>query len=84
MFTLHAKLHDNGGAVRSYSVTGHAYSYMIGRGPNGCVLGHVTGLLFCPYVKLFLSLLFSLIDFVSSISSIVLDIEFAFMDVSRE
>ena len=31
--------------------------------PNSCLLGHVTGLLFCLYVKLFLPSFFNSVDF---------------------
>ena len=53
VFRLQAKLHDAAGAVRSHSGKRPAYCYMIGRGPNSCLLGHVTELLFCLYVKFF-------------------------------
>ena len=46
VFRLHANLHDAAGAVRVHSVKGPGYCYMIGRGPNSCLLGHVTGLIF--------------------------------------
>ena len=48
---LHAFLHDAAGAVRSNSGKGPGYCFMIGRGPNSCLLCHVTGLLFCIYAK---------------------------------
>ena len=48
---------------------------MIGRRPNFCLLGHVTGLLVCLYLKLFLPSIFNSVDFWSSMSCIVLDIE---------
>ena len=63
VFRLHAILHDAAGAVRLQTGEGPGYCYMIGRGPNYCLLGHVTGLLFCLYVKIFLPSLFNLIDF---------------------
>ena len=50
-FRLHAILHDAAGAVRAQSIKGPGYCYMIGRGPNSCLLGHVTRSLFCFYVK---------------------------------
>ena len=53
VFRLHAILHDAAGAVRLQTGKGPGYCYMIGRGPNCCLLGHVTGLLFCLYVKIF-------------------------------
>ena len=53
VFRLHAILNDAAGAVRLETGKGPGYCYMIGRGPNCCLLGHVTGLLFCLYVKSF-------------------------------
>ena len=75
VFRLHAILNDAAGAVRSHSGEGPGYCYMIGRGPNSCLLGHVTGLLFCFYVKIFLPSIFNSVDVWSSMSLIVLDIE---------
>ena len=43
VFRLHAILHDATGAVPAHSNKGPGYCYMIGRGPNSCLLGHVTG-----------------------------------------
>ena len=63
VFRLHAKLHNAAGAVRTHSVKGPGYCYMIGRGPNFCLLGHVTGLFFCLYVKLFLPSMFNSVEF---------------------
>ena len=53
VFRLHAIVHDAAGAVRTHSDKGPGYFYMITREPNSCLLGHVTRLLFCLYVKLF-------------------------------
>ena len=75
VFRLHAILHDGAGAVRTHSGKGPGYCYTIGRGPNSCLISHVTGLLFCLYVKLFLRSIFNSVDFWSSMSLIVLDIE---------
>ena len=63
VFRLHAILHDAAGAVRSHSGKGPGYCYVLGGGPNSCLLGHVTGLLFCLYVKLFVPSIFNHIDF---------------------
>ena len=63
IFTQHAILHDTAGAVRAHSGKGPGYCYMIGRGPNSCLLGHVTGLLFSFYVKIFLPSIFTSVDF---------------------
>ena len=62
VFRLHAILHDAAGAVPAHSGKGHGYCYMIGGGPNSCLLGHVTGLLFCLYVKIFLPSIFNSVD----------------------
>ena len=83
VFRLHAKHHDAPGAVRAHSGKGPGYCCMTARGPNSCFLGHVTGLLFCLYVKLFLPSLFNSVDFWSSMSCIVLDIELADINVNK-
>ena len=44
VFRLRAILHDATGAVRAHSGKGPGYCYMIGRGPNSCLLGLVTAL----------------------------------------
>ena len=63
IFRLNAILHDAAGAVRLQTGKGPGYCYMIGRGSKCCLLGHVTGPLFCLYVKIFLPCVFNLIDF---------------------
>ena len=63
VFRLHAILHDAAGAVRAHSGKGPGYCYIIGRGPNSCLLGHVTVLLFCLTVKIFLPSIFNSVDF---------------------
>ena len=75
IFRLHARLHDAAGAVRAHSGKGLGYCYMIGRGPNSYLLGHVTGLLFCLHVKIFLPSIFNSVDFWNSMALIVLVIE---------
>ena len=59
---LHSLLHDATGAVRLQIGKGPGYCYMINRGPNSCLLSHMTGLLFCLYVKVFLPSDFNLVD----------------------
>ena len=63
LFRLHAILHDAAGAVRSHTGEGPGYCYMIGPGPNCCLLGHVTGILFCLCVKLLLPSIYNSVDF---------------------
>ena len=84
VFRLNAILHDAAGAVRAHSGKGPGYCYMIGRGPNSCLLGHVTGLLFCLYVNVFLPSIFNSVDLWSSMSWIVLDIELTEKNVIKE
>ena len=84
VFRQHAILHDAAGAAGSHSGKRPGYSYMIGRGPNSCLLGHVTGLVLCLYVKLFLPSIFNSVDFYSSMSLIVLDIELTEKGITKE
>ena len=63
VFGLHAILHDAAAEVRLQTGKGPGYCYMIGRGPNCCLLAHVIGLLICFNVKVFLPSIFGLIDF---------------------
>ena len=49
---------------------------MISRGPISCLLGHVTGLLFCLYVKIFLPSIF--------ISLIILEVELTDKNIIKE
>ena len=63
VFRLHAILHDAAGAVRAHSGKGPGYCHMIGGGPNSCLLGQVTGILFYLYVELFLPSIFNYVDF---------------------
>ena len=71
---LHAILHHAAEAVQLQTDKGSGYCYTIGRGPNCCLLGHVTGLFFSLYVKIFLPSIFNLVDFWNGITLIVLDI----------
>ena len=84
IFRLHTKLHDAAGAVRAHSGKGPGYCYMIGRGPNSCLLGHVTGLLFYLYVKIFLRSIFNSVEFRNSMSLIVLDVELTEKNIIKE
>ena len=63
LFRLHALLHDAAGDMRAHSGKGPGYCYMIGRETNSCLLGHVTGLLVCLYVKTFLPFIFNVVKF---------------------
>ena len=75
IFRPHSVLHDAAGAVRSQTGKGPGCCYTIGRGPNFCLLGHVTGRLICFYVKIIVPSLFNSVDFWNSMSLIVLDLE---------
>ena len=84
VFRLHAILHDAARAVRIQTGKWPGYCYMIGRGPNCCLLVHVTGLFFSLYVKIFLPSIFNLVDFWISMSLIVIDIELTEKNVFKE
>ena len=58
--------------------------YMMLLEPNSCLLGHVTGLLFCIYVKIFLPSIFNSVDFWNSMSLFVLDIELTKKNIIKE
>ena len=81
---LHAILHDAAGAVWSHTGKGPGYCCLIGRGPNSCLLGHVTGLHFCLYAKLFLPSIFKSVNSSSSIFCIVLVIELTEKNIIKE
>ena len=82
-FRLHATLHEAAGTVRAHCYKGQGYCYIIGRGANSCLLGHVTGLLFWLYVKLLLPSLLNSVDFWISMSCIVVDIELAAINILK-
>ena len=63
VFRLHAILHGAARTMQAHSGKGPGYCYMIGRGTNSCLLGQVTGLLFCLHVKIFLPSIFNSVDF---------------------
>ena len=84
VFKLHAIIHDAAGAVRAHCGKSPGCFYMIGRRPNACLLGHVTGQHFCLHVKLLLPSIFKFIDFWSRLSCIVQNIELADIVVNKE
>ena len=69
--------------MRARSGKSPRYCYIIERGPISCLLGHLTGLLFCCYVKLVLPSSFFFVDFWSSRSCLVLVIQLADLNVFR-
>ena len=71
-------------STAAHSCKRPSYCYMFGRGPISCLLGHVTGLIFCLYVKLFLPCIFVYFDFWSSMSLILLDIELTEKNIIKE
>ena len=62
IFRLHAILHDAAGSVNSTTYKGPGYYYVLPRFPSSCFLGHVTGLIFCLYVKIFAASVYALFD----------------------
>ena len=59
LFRLHAILHDAAGAVYTEKRKRPGHCYMIRRGPNSCLFGQITGLLFCLYLKFFVPSIFN-------------------------
>ena len=62
VFRVHAMLHDAAGTVRAHSGKGSGYCQMIGRGPISCLFGHVSWLVSCLHVKLFMPSIFNSFD----------------------
>ena len=63
VFRLHIVLHDAAGSVKSTTCKGPGYYYVLPSFPSSCFVGHVSGLFFCLYVKLFVSSVYALFDF---------------------
>ena len=59
---LHAILDDSARSVKSTTKKGPGFCYVAPSLPGSCFLGHVTGLLFCLYVKIFASSVYALFD----------------------
>ena len=53
IFRLHACLHDAAGYMKSEHNLGPGYIYVLNSRINSCFLGHITGLGFCIYLKIF-------------------------------
>lgn len=52
IFRLHAILHDAAGYMKEVNDIGPGYCYAIRKCPiNSCILGHITGLSYCIWVK---------------------------------
>ena len=51
VFRLHAILHDSAGAVKATTNQGPGFCYMLPQFPSSCLLGHITGLFFCVFIK---------------------------------
>ena len=60
---LHAILHDASGFMKSEYDVGSGYCYMFSRCPiNICFLGHVSGLTYCSFLKIFKESLYKRLD----------------------
>ena len=62
IFRLHAILHDSAGAVKTTTDEGPGYFYMLPQLPSSCLLGHITGLFFCLYIKVCHPHIFKILD----------------------
>ena len=61
-FRLHATLHNSAGAVKTTTDEGPGYCYMHPQLPSSCLLGHITGLFFCLYIKVCHPHIFEILD----------------------
>ena len=71
---LHAFLHDAGGFIFGTYNQGPGYTYMLPWISSNCFSGHLSGIFFCLYIKIFHLSIFSLIVMLSS-KTVVLDVE---------
>jgi len=53
VFRLHASLHDAAGYIKGNRSLGPGYSYAIHCKISCCLVGHLSGIPFCLYMKLF-------------------------------
>ena len=83
-FRTRAILHDAIGAVRAQTTNDPVYCCMFGRGSNSFFFGHVTGLLFCFYIKLFPPSIFNSVDFWCFMICLVLDFELVYINFKKE
>ena len=83
VFRLHAFPNDAAGANRPHTCKRPGSCYIWTRS-KFLLLGHVTGLLFCLYKKIFVHSIFSSVDFWNRMSLIVLDIELTEKNIIEE
>lgn len=62
LFRMHAILHDAAGSVKQTTGNGPGYCYILSQFPSSCLLGHISGLLFCLYIKFIIPKLFNHFD----------------------
>ena len=61
VFRLHAILHDSAGAVKATTNHGWCDFYMLPQIPS--LLGHITGLFFCIFIKICHPRIFKMLDY---------------------
>ena len=63
---MHAVFHDASGFMKSYNNEGPGYCYVIGdflpEYSNNCYLGHITGIAYCSFLKIFFKDIFDSFD----------------------
>lgn len=62
LLRMHAFLHDAAGFVYDRAGQGPGYTYILPCATKSCLAGHVSGILFCFYVKIFHPKLFSTLN----------------------
>ena len=53
LLRVHAAIHDACGYMKALKDYGPGYIYALPCGLNSCYLGHITGISYCIYIKLF-------------------------------
>ena len=66
MIRMHAILHDAAGFVREVYNTGPTYCYVLPRKCNSSLIGHLSGITFCLYIKLKKPKLYHLLEHIYS------------------
>ena len=68
IFCLHAILHNSAGDVKTTKDEGPGYCYMLPQLPSSSLLGNITGLFFCLYIKVCHPHIFKILDCLSFVN----------------
>ena len=65
VFRLQAIIYDSAVAVKATTSKGPGYCYMLANVPSSCYLGHLTGLIFCVFIKFYHPQIFKMLHCLS-------------------